>query len=721
MNLSEPFIYTQTRLKQAVELNADPVSIHSLAKKFQIKESALPLLRDGLNRLIEEGQISQVTFNSYRPQRPISDVVVVTIKPQDKGSKSANVELQVEGLPDDFPFKITAKRKLIFKKFGRDLKPHEKMAVVLSRYDGTELRVQKIIGKYYRSVMPSIIGKFKRAAEGGQSSFLSNESGIGTVFKAIAETGDAELKGFTFNASIPANIDPYNPVLIIKDQKWEPETGERIQDIVAKKYGLEPVPPAHVLKKVKSSIAQRLPIEHRDDLTHEKILVIDPSNAHDHDDGILIERTRDGYRTLVVISDVPYYVRPQSTIDKSAKRRGFTHYFKDEAYHMLPAELVSHASLTEEKSASVIYVEQHWDEFGQKVGIPHIGAGIIASQKQFSYGMFDDALKTRREFYSAYDELGSILVANMREERLNFDIDDSNNTPHSFSQMLVSALMIEANSAIAEFLLEGNVPFLTRSHTGNDNVHAYLELKERMDNWGYDLPDDIADVSNQTFIDLIKEAENRKDKERVEREIRTNFIRMAVYSTIPYSHFGLNRENYAHATSPIRRYPDLLALRGVHTALGNDDCGLSEQDTNMMVQTCREMNILQNVTRRVAIDIQKFNAIKGLYGPENRLISATLNSIDPYRAEIVLPKHSGLRQSLDLSKLPEGWSMHPIGNALIYNNSFIIQPGDPLSIRLTNVEPHRGIWEFTDMKPAKSKMKAGMTTTITRPQTLGLA
>src|SRR5690606_32712585 len=96
--------------------------------------------------------------------------------------------------------------------------------------------------------------------------------------------------------------------------------------------------------------------------SHIPFMVVDPPGARDHDDAIHVERLPNGFRTVVAIADVAMFVRSGSALDEAARSRGFSHYFPDETFHMLPLQLSTYScSLLEGKLRPVIYVEQFRD------------------------------------------------------------------------------------------------------------------------------------------------------------------------------------------------------------------------------------------------------------------------------------------------------------------------------------------------------------------------
>ena len=135
---------------------------------------------------------------------------------------------------------------------------------------------------------------------------------------------------------------------------------------------------------------------HRRDLRHEPILIIDPPNPFDRDDGVMVDYDFDRglYRSLTVISDVAERVRPGTLAAQEAFERGNSHFFTHDrkVFPMLPTALVNACSLVQGKTRPVIYCETFWDMDGNEIDHT-IGLGVIESQKTLAYGEMEDKIQ----------------------------------------------------------------------------------------------------------------------------------------------------------------------------------------------------------------------------------------------------------------------------------------------------------------------------------------
>ncbi len=693
----------EDKIQQIVSYDRDGISAGALTRALSLTDNNIQIVQASLKSLIEKGHLlpPMDKRGQYRAKTSMSDVVVAKVKGETAKNK---IVLQIENVDRKLPDVTVSLNE--FKRPTGELRIYtgEPVALKIWRHKGVEFK-GRFLGSYSDEKPPSLTGRFKK--QNGESFFVANDSGIQAKFRASTMPDGPINPKKSFHALIPRGFNPFNPILEIGEQKWDPDTGESIHSIIAKKHRLQTRHNAAELLESKLSVRRSLPNEGRRDLTKEKILVIDPVYARDHDDGILVQRTRDGFRTLVVIADVPYYVRPDTLLDAAAKLRGFTHYFPDRTIHMLPERLVRHASLTQGTTKPVIYVEQFWDEYGVQIkGTTRIGAGLIAAQRQMTYGQFEDHVQLRSYVVRDYVEFGEKLIEKMRHGGgLVFDADID---PRAvFAQSLVAGMMVEANTAIAGYLLDKGIDFLSRSHTGSDSIIAFEELKAALEKMGYDVPDHIEDMHTGELNRIMRDAEYRDQRSKVESLIRKKFLHRAIYTDLPYAHFGLQRDNYTHATSPIRRYADIVTLRAVHTSLGNHELGLSERDGEQMFRTANLLNYSQEIVQQVSDDTTKYYAVRDLQRLEGHTIRATLSRVERTGAEITLHNNSSLKQWIPYADMPEQWRTGYDGKSLIFNNHATVREGEMVRIRIGEVHPQRAEWSFSGMEAVNQRPKSG--------------
>jgi ribonuclease R len=332
----------------------------------------------------------------------------------------------------------------------------------------------------------------------------------------------------------------------------------------------------------------------RMDLRAVPLVTIDGEDAKDFDDAVWCEPTRDGFRLIVAIADVSHYVRPGTPLDGEAQLRATSVYFPGFVVPMLPETLsngicslkpqvdrlcfvcamdvgrdgtVTRASFHEavmHSHARLTYTDV-WNVVGE--GIPEddraaalAKVGPLLPQIRDLHALFKVLERARAkrgaiEFESSevrfvLDAKGAVSQAGMLQR----------NDAHK----LIEECMIAANVQAALFLLDAGVPAPYRDHDRPpESKYADLEefLKEfhlRLPPWGKVKPKD--------FRNLLEKIRERPDAALLESVILRSQS-LAVYSPENIGHFGLALEAYAHFTSPIRRYPDLLVHRAIKHAL----------------------------------------------------------------------------------------------------------------------------------------------------------
>lgn len=323
----------------------------------------------------------------------------------------------------------------------------------------------------------------------------------------------------------------------------------------------------------------------RVDLRALPFVTIDGEDAKDFDDAVYAEVKDNGFRLMVAIADVAHYVRPGSTLDQEALRRGTSAYFPGRVVPMLP-EVLSNGlcSLNPAVDRLCMVCELRINEAGQ-ITRSRFFRGVIHSHARLTYTQVAAALAGEplevdgdsAEIMKRLQALHALyaVFAKARNERgaLDFDtvetrIDFGEDgriaqvvpVERNDAHRLIEECMISANVAAARFLKRHKMPALYRVHEGPDK-QKFEDLSTFLGEQGLPLPK--GRKPKPTDYSVILE----KVKERPDRHlIQTMLLRsltQAVYHPKNNGHFGLALAAYAHFTSPIRRYPDLLVHRGI--------------------------------------------------------------------------------------------------------------------------------------------------------------
>ena len=347
--------------------------------------------------------------------------------------------------------------------------------------------------------------------------------------------------------------------------------------IAIHKHGIPHVFPGEVMDE--GQLAARLPLAEasREDLRHLPIIAIDPSDARDHDDAIWAEPDGvGGFRALVAIADVSFYVRPGSALDREARKRGNSVYFPDRVVPMLPEVLsadVCSLRAGADRAAMACHLtidaSGNVTEFRFTRALVRI-AEVIAyedAQARIDAGNAEPYLQNLWEAWRKLEEARNRrdpLALELPERRVKLDeagrISEIAIRERLDAHRVVEDFMIAANVAAAKALESKVAPVVYRIHEPPSR-EKLVTLKDYLATFGRKLA--LGQVItpglfNRMLKDVIDEAEKALVMEAVLRSQT-----QAYYGPRNAGHFGLALGSYAHFTSPIRRYSDLL----VHRAL----------------------------------------------------------------------------------------------------------------------------------------------------------
>jgi ribonuclease R len=341
----------------------------------------------------------------------------------------------------------------------------------------------------------------------------------------------------------------------------------------------------------------------RDDLRALALVTIDPEDARDHDDAVFAARdsdanNKDGWRVWVAIADVAAYVTPGSPLDRGAEQRGNSTYFPDRVAPMLPETLSADlCSLREGEDRACLAVEMIFDGNGRKLRHRFV-RGLMRSAAKLSYGQAQAAIDGKPDdktgplmgpvlepLWAAYRTLKiardarAPLELDTPEHRILFGADGRvvgvKRRERFDAHKLIEEFMIQANVCAAETLEARTTPLIFRVHDrpSEEKIAALTDFLPTVGmSWTIGQV-----VTAARFNRLLKLAEKTEHREVI-NEVVLRTQAQAIYSPENIGHFGLNLTRYAHFTSPIRRYADLVVHRALIRALKLGGEGLSERE-----------------------------------------------------------------------------------------------------------------------------------------------
>ncbi len=322
----------------------------------------------------------------------------------------------------------------------------------------------------------------------------------------------------------------------------------------------------------------------RRDLRTLPFVTIDGAKAEDFDDAVYCRRDGGSWRLLVAIADVSHYVKAGTALDQEAALRGNSVYFPNRVIPMLPEKLANElCSLKPAANRYAMVCELAVSDCGRVEGHEFYPA-IIRSVARLTYDEVDKVIQGRDKAHGMAKEIGLLhtLYQAMHARRadlglldfattetvMQFDAEGQIVDIHALSRndahRLIEEFMLAANVATAESLLQAKLPVLFRNHD-RPAEEKITQLNAFLGGLGLQLAGGMA-PKTRDYARIMALVQSRDDKRLIETVLLRS-LPLAVYEAKNKGHFGLAFAAYTHFTSPIRRYPDLLAHRAIRRLL----------------------------------------------------------------------------------------------------------------------------------------------------------
>jgi ribonuclease R len=333
----------------------------------------------------------------------------------------------------------------------------------------------------------------------------------------------------------------------------------------------------------------------RRDLAHLPTFTVDPATARDFDDAVSAQREGDGVRLWVHIADVAAHVRPGGRLDSEALRRGTSTYVPGTVEPMLPAALSDEAcSLAPGADRLAVTAEIELDSGGEPVAVSFYRSRI-RSDARLDYDQLDAVFAGRAQPPAAVAEplglarraaaalaarrpIGSLEVESFEPE-FSFDsegaVTGARSVPQTEAHKLIEHLMILTNERVAQLLEQRGIPTLYRVHEQPEpqRIAVLIEQLAALDVPTPPLPEPLhpsaaGELAGEISRAVAREAARRGHGRDAYTSLVLRSLKQAYYSERNLGHAGLGSSAYTHFTSPIRRYPDLVAHRALLSSLG---------------------------------------------------------------------------------------------------------------------------------------------------------
>ncbi|WP_281285556.1 ribonuclease R [Sphingorhabdus contaminans] len=565
---------TRDQIMAFIQSSNEPAGKREIAREFGLRGNEKIALKALLKDMTDEGLLDMAPGRAFHKMGGVPKVTVLKIVDIDGNQPVAVPERwEAEGIPIPKICVVEAKGKRGALGIGDRI-----LARTEERGNGWTAHVMKKLAKGSEQILGVV--------EGGENGrfWLKSVDKKARFDTAIGDVGEAKA-GDLVLAELTGNAQRKSAR--VTQVLGDPFAPKSFSLIAIHKYGIPFEMPENAEKE--ATLVSRLPVtaDHREDLRHLPIIAIDPRDARDFDDAIWAAPNAEtgGFDAIVAIADVSYYVRPGSALDREAIKRGNSVYFPDLVVPMLPHALSSDkCSLRAGEDRAVIACHLVISKTGQVTSwrftraVARISANIPYPDAQAAIDgkMENPLLETAlKPLWACWRLLARArnkrapLELNLPEKRITLDEQGRVTGVAEREQLeahrLVEDFMIAANVAAAKALEAKKSPLIYRAHEPPSR-EKLVALKEYLQTFDIDFALGQV-IKPETFNAILAKVIDEEIRPQIMEAVLRSQTQ-AYYGPTNVGHFGLSLGSYAHFTSPIRRYADLVVHRALVSAYG---------------------------------------------------------------------------------------------------------------------------------------------------------
>ncbi|WP_412507003.1 ribonuclease R [Roseovarius sp. SYSU LYC5161] len=596
---------SKTDILKWISDNPTLTSKRDIAKAFGIKGAARIDLKRALKELEDEGHLEK-RKKTYRDPEKLPPVSVLQVSGQtaDGDLLARPLEWHGEGVEPVVMVMPRASDPAL----GEGDRILARLQEVRGEDHHYDARLIRRIGTNPRKVL----GIYRKGEEGGR--ILPIDKGDGKEWQVPADaTGGAKDGELVEGEQAGPKGRMGLPRARILDRLGDPTAPKAVSLIAIHQHGIPDDFPDEVIAE-----ADRMKpagLKGREDMRDLPLVTIDPADARDHDDAVWAHADDDprndgGHVIWVAIADVAHYVTFGSALDAEARKRGNSSYFPDRVVPMLPDRLSGDlCSLHEGVPRACIAVRMQIDAHGQKVGHRFV-RGLMRSAASLNYQEVQAAAdgdpndkcaplmdEVIRPLYAAH---AALRRARKARQPLDLDLPERkvelseagkvvsvNFADRLEAHKLIEEFMVLANVAAAETLIARKSPLLFRVHE-EPPPEKLDSLREVAESAGLTLAK--GQVLKTAHLNALLNAAQDTDHAEQINMSTLRAMTQAYYAPSNFGHFGLALQAYAHFTSPIRRYADLVVHRALISAHGWGDDGLSRAEEERLEGTAEHIS-----------------------------------------------------------------------------------------------------------------------------------
>lgn len=713
-----PSLPSREALLRYLSENPGPLNKRAIARAFGIKGQDRVALRQILRALAEDGAVDKPKGKTFAAKGSLPATLLIQILgPDTDGELRAKPAAWTEQAAPP-PICVVGDRP-----GGHDLIPGSRaMARLRLCDDGTyEARILKIMAD---DAVTQVVGLYKTRKGGGvvTPTDKKNREEYFIPQGQAMNAADGDLVVAEPLPPGPGRSRGANTARVV--ERLGAKDDPRLISLIAiHSHGIPTVFSKEVLDET-AAMAEPTLTPGRVDLRALPLVTIDGADARDFDDAVFAEPDTDpknpgGWRLIVAIADVSYYVRPGSPLDRSAFDRGNSTYFADRVVPMLPERLSNDlCSLRPAVDRACLAADMRIDAQAKLISYKFV-RGLMRSAARLTYeqiqaardGQEDSATAPLRAavtepLYKAY-----ALLKKARVERGALEIDlperkaviDATGKITAIvprqrldSHQLVEEFMILANVAAACALEDKNAPCVYRVHA----PPAYDRLEATRDflkDFGYSLPK--AEALHPRNINNILRLSAAKEEKDLIHTVLLRTQSQAVYSPENIGHFGLALERYGHFTSPIRRYADLLVHRSLTRAFGLGAGGLTDEEAGDLAAAAEHISFTERRSMTAERDVMDRFTAQYLTDSLGQTFAGRISGVTRFGLFVSL-NETGADGLVPMRSLPGDFYVHDEKrHALVGKKSGrVFRLADPVVVRVVEADALRGstVFEIVD-------------------------
>ena len=715
-----------------ISIASEPLTKREIVRVFGIKGDERKILKQYLRQLETEGKIVKDKNKAYSVSGSLPSVTMIRITDID-------IDGDIFAEPLEWDVKTQGPKPRIELLSNAPVKEGDRALASLKKYSDT-LYEGKLIRRIDRQ-RASVIGQILKTAKGyilqpahkkAKYDFDVSENNMNG-----AKVGDLVIGEIMASRGIKRSNVKITEVLGHRDDV------NAISLIALHEAGLHEKFLDKVLSETKNLKVPPLESKacKREDLRKIPLVTVDGADARDFDDAVFAEKTGskegEGFHLIVAIADVSHYVRPKSALDNEAYRRGNSTYFPDRVVPMLPEALSNDlCSLrpNEDRACMAfhLWIDQNGELKKHKIvrGLMRSQARLIYEQVQYLHDHHTnpplplegedsgggvrtsnsskikhppptpslegggDILNIIEPLYEAYAALDK---ARRKRGALDLDLPERQIMINDKGKMtgvqkrvrldahkMIEEFMILANVAAAQSLEAKKAPCVYRIHE-RPSAEKLDAAREFVEAFGLFLPK--GQVARPAQINQLLEKASKLEYSQLISQVILRTQSQAVYHPENIGHFGLALRRYAHFTSPIRRYADLLVHRSLIRAYGLGEGGLSDEETVTLAEKAEHISQTERTSsdaERSAVD--RFTAawMSERIGAE---FSGVINGVTRFGIFVTLDEN-GADGLIPIRTLPDDYYIHDEKqHALIgRRHKRIYRLGAPIKIRLKEAD-----------------------------------